>query len=233
MIWKKISIFLIGFIFITKFCFGAVENFTTYTEVDGGGDPGWLSVSENLIDGNTIQQDSDTYVYADKGADHFGASWDIDFTANVIAWKANSWDWCALFGLTNTLDDIRGWDINNNQALNIQAGANFTNPDNNFFIRDDEDASNDVSADFTLNTTYYFTFLRTSETAVSCEIYTDSARTSLFDTIATTITSGRRYRYAELAISYNNSASNQGVTTDISNLDLNEAGGARRIILVE
>ena len=78
----------------------ALEDFTTYTEVDTANDRIQL-VGTSHIDFVSSRNAEETYLYKDYGADHFG-----DFTHKVDASCASGtwvgWVW----GLSNTADEI-------------------------------------------------------------------------------------------------------------------------------
>jgi len=204
----------------------AVEDFTGYTEVDPDTT---ITVTATKI--AVDECSDDTYVYDDKGADHFGASWDHDYehTSRDIS----SGDKQGAVAVSNTVDDAAAWLSNNNEAV----GAYFrryydVGYKNRYFICDYEDGDTDGSSyecDAT-GTKYYLTFKRTSETNVSLEIYSDSGRTSLEDTVSVTITSGRRYRYI-FGIEHS-AAGSVTVDFDVENLDLQEAAGGISIPVV-
>lgn len=63
----------------------------------------------------------------------------------------------------------------------------------------------DVTAAITIGTTYYCTFYRVG-TTLTCEIYTDAERKTLFDTITGTASS-TAFRYIAILYTYNNASS--------------------------
>jgi len=194
------------------------EDFTTYTEVDPNSH---ISVTSTTIDAD-VYENEEAYVYADKGADHFGAAFEHDIEVTPDDWSSY-WSEMGFGILTNVVD---GWkDLRNlsKQAVGIQL---YGNPSAiTFYIRDCEDGSNDSGGAVAEGTTRYLTIERTSETDIEARIYSDSGRTTLVDTISTTITSGRRYRYIMPASSYHVGQAQEAFAT-VANLDLNEAAAA-------
>jgi len=196
----------------------ALEDFTTYTEVDPGSD---LTVAANTITAtNWYPRNTDTYVYSDKGANHFGAAFTHTFDANMENTKNAGLYWSP-YCLSNVLDDTYGLRTANEDGLHVQFTYNV-----GIRLVDTKDFSKDAytGAEWVDENDLWFTVERTSETAVSCKIYTDSGRTNLEDTLVVAIDTGTRYRYVYGINSRNNGDTDSGDSTS-RNLDLNEGGG--------
>ena len=65
---------------------------------------------------------------------------------------------------------------------------------------------------------------RTTATNVQLRLYSDSARSTLVDTLDVTVSSSRTYQYIFGATSYNDGYSVY-ITYDVENLDLTGGGG--------
>ena len=152
----------------------AVENFTTYTEVDEGGD---ITVTASKCDVDTMRRDALSYVRKDMGAGHFG-----DFehlvtcrmTAAAQDGQANIW------GMSNGSNTDAALATNNDgmRVCFYQGAVNYV-----LILADWVNAVGDPSVPLVLGTIYYLT-IRRSGTDLTCEIYDDSDRTNLIDTLA-------------------------------------------------
>ncbi len=192
------------------------EDFTAYTEYDPDG---LVAVSTNLIDADGADTENDPYVYRDFGADHFGAEWEHDVKVTAVSrlQQASSLFW----GVANGVGPLGDWGNAVGQALGAYVYPQGW-PDYNWAInlRDFETADADrFEDDGHAQTTYYCTVNRLGETALQLRIYSDAERTVLLDTLAVTVTSGRRYRYA---YGLNTAWSTKSVSVDVENLDLHE-----------
>ena len=85
----------------------AIENFTTYTEVDPNNK---LTVTSTKITAVDLDRDEDAYVYKDFGANNFSRL-DVDFEWRIESTSVNT---CAMsIGFTAaTLDDSNNWAVN-------------------------------------------------------------------------------------------------------------------------
>ena len=72
---KKLLSLILIFLFSST-VFSAVEDFTTYTEVDENAD---ITVTSTKADVSTMRRDALSYVVSDKGAGHF-TTFEHDFT---------------------------------------------------------------------------------------------------------------------------------------------------------
>lgn len=221
MILKKILLLL-----LLSFCtqaFAAVENFTSYTEVDVPADR--VTVTATKCETIDIDRDEEVYVYKDMTADYFGATWDHDWEVTATN-PSKDYDLAGGYGVSNDVDDLNGW----TQGLGHIVGRH---ADDDLYIQiiDKDDDSTDNAQGLSWSTKYYITTERTSETAVETRVYDDSGRTSLVDTISTAIPSGRRYQYV-YGMAGHNSSANYAFSFDIENLDLLGGATTRRFILM-
>jgi len=90
----------------------AIEDFTTYTEVDEAAD---ITVAAAKIDFSTITQTVSSYVYKDMGVGHFSGDFEHRFTFKITA-DVGSYPYVELYMLANA--------INNAYALEV-ADASF------------------------------------------------------------------------------------------------------------
>ena len=196
------------------------EDLTTWTEVDGGSD---LAVTTSKVAVTDQPMNVDNYVHKDCGVDASGATFDIDWKlvlAIPSAWSAYAVGLC----VSNVLDDLQYWTTNTSQAVSLWFEE--TPGPTNFYLWDHEDGSNDFYAG-NAPQTIYWTLERTSETAIQARAYSDAARTSLTDTISTTITSGRRYRYILATNSKNTGSATPTWSYDVEDITIQAGfGGA-------
>ena len=108
----------------------AIENFTTYTEVDPNAHIG-VAAAKLDIDGMT--RDEEAYVYDDKGAAHFGATFEHDFDVTPQAITNSPIAVC--WAVSNVVDDDHDWDDANDQAVVLRlhyGGPDFRLKDSHF-----------------------------------------------------------------------------------------------------
>jgi len=120
----------------------------------------------------------------------------------------------AVWALSNDLDDVKNWDDDDDQAVSVTlVGA--ASP--TLVLTNHESGASDTSTGLTTQTKYYCTVERTADTTVECRIYSDSARTTLVDTLSVAIASGRTWRYLLGCNSYNDSSAD-AISFDVENL---------------
>ena len=174
-------------------CFGVTEDLTTYTEVDEGSD---LTVTSTKVDISTIQMNRLSYVRRDMGSVCIG-DFDIDFTCRITTdLSGTSWRCLALSDTTST---SRTTMDSNNTGIAFDYNRYFAGPQ--WRLRDEENSQSDVTANFAAPQTRYMTVARTG-TALTAQIYTDSGRTTLEDTLS--LTSGTdTYQYLYAFMNHN------------------------------
>jgi len=190
----------------------ALEDFTTYTEVDPGGD---LTITATKIAADMLERNLDTYVYLDKGEGHFGTTFKHDVQ---FIYKTGSDDMGLLgfWAVANNVGDITEL----GEALYVRAyrSSQYGNEIKAFNVEGEED----LYGACILDTYYYCTAERTGDTTFELRIYSDAARTTLLDTLTLAIASGRSYRYVYGIISNNDRKADRAAKGDVENLDLNE-----------
>jgi len=195
-----------------------LENFTTYTELDANDH---ITVAANLLDVNGITTSEDAWVYKDMGAGHFGATFSHDVKVTPRASDENSN--CVVWADSNLIEGRKYWVDNGSQALTVFVN-NTPGHGYRFYLENNEaPRTADYTADFfaSVDTPYYLTIERTSDTSISCRIYSDAARTNLLDTLTVAITAGRTYRYI-FAANSTNLGTGYAFSCDIENLHLHE-----------
>jgi hypothetical protein len=195
----------------------AYEDFTTYTEVDTGGD---ISIAAAKITVDTMRRGEKSYCYKDYGAGHFG---DYEFLVTAYCSLAElqaspiSGASCSICDTGNTIPPYAGDGLNSGQR--------------NMFIRtsdglaiycQDINTGNFDSYSCSTSTVYYLKIKRSGTTAYDY-IYSDSARTNLLDTLSQS-TQSTTYRYLVVIRSANSSTGAElQFTGYVENLDLQES----------
>ena len=196
----------------------AVENFTTYTEVDSAGD---ITITSTKVDISTMRRDADSSVYKDFSANHFGNfSHDLE-----IYWSAYSGQYPILLN----------WHVSDITAATLQGitdsggfGVGFYHDTSNMLVtlENRSDSDSDSWNGPTVDTLYYITIERsTGPDALECLIYSDSGRTTLIDTLTVTYNS-TTWRYLGACGSADSGAiPDSTLSCYCQNLDINEAAG--------
>lgn len=197
------------------------EDFTTYTEVDPNSH---ISKVAATITVTGMSNDEDAYVYADKGADHFGIAFTHLLETTLTAHGAGSATSGHFWALSNTLDDMWGWYTNKNQACFLRHGYNSGTDAAYILLGETEDPYSQDSDTLAHSVPYYCTIARTGVNGVTLTAYeyTDAARTVLAASQSVTLTASRLYRYV-FGCNSTNSGSASSLSYTVSNLDLQEA----------
>jgi len=151
----------------------AIENFSTYTELDPDGD---ITVTSPKCDVSTMSTEKAAWVYADKDANHFG---DFEHTFKIYLGSASNGGQVGLWGLSNNAHTIQD-KVTAGSGMNVKL---YRDGAGNYyiFLNDDGAGLND-SAVIAAAWTRYCTVKRAA-TALTLKIYTDAARTSLETTL--------------------------------------------------
>ncbi len=187
----------------------AVEDFTTYTEVDPAGD---ITVTATRCDVVTMEAGVEAYVRKDKGAAFFG-EFEHRVTAHIGTGDPYGM-WCP-------------WGLSNGSSTYVAMGA----ADEGvmaFLYRTSLGEYKIYLVDFTndnaeawlaaANTTYYLTIER-SGTTLTCKIYSDSARANLLNMLSI-VCGADTYRYIFAVASWDRDAFTDALSGYVENLDL-------------
>jgi hypothetical protein len=197
----------------------AIEDFTTYTEVDPNSR---ISVTSSTITATALPRNEDSYVYDDKGVAHFDGDFEhliTTKTTNVLSVSV-----CGSWVLTNTVDDLFGLITANESFLILQH-----NSGSSYLLREfiSGTAYTD-SATLTGGQTYYLTINRDESIGsfgqLTCLIYSDSGRTILVDTLTLSLHAKLDLRYVFGLMTFNDGNTSTGNFV-FSDLDLGEAVG--------
>ena len=193
----------------------AVEDFTTYTEVDASN---YFTVTSTKVTvTNILRSATGHWVFADKTAGHFG-DFEHLITFNITAADLSSN--VGSYGINNGMNDGEPDWVAQNPNINISPSRSSSTGGGiiRFIMRCCEGQTMD-RYDANAATPYYCTVKRAG-TAGTCKIYSDGARTNLLDTLSL-VTSTTTMRYIHVACSTNDTAGGN-ISTYSENLDLQE-----------
>ena len=180
-----------------------IEDFRTWTEVDSAGD---ITRTAPSVSWDTMRRDADSWVVKDYKAGFFG-DFEIQFTlqfSNIEAGNISSRDICVIGALSNTVGNFADMFLDDVLLiLPLQNGS--TDDVFDFKCRQFTGGVQDWQA---IDTTdrglvpYYLTWKRVGAT-VTLQIYSDSDRLILLDTITENAADQTAYRYIVVLASYN------------------------------
>src|SRR3990167_6820631 len=195
----------------------AIENLTTYTEVDVAANR--LAVSAAAATLTDLDRDENVNLYKDHGVGHFDAL-DIDFEFSIGSGTVSNGVTVGLALTAAVETSLTGLATTDVIFLLAESGAGF-NP----IVRlsRGNQVAFDTSIGLSGDTTYYATMTRAAgNTSISVVIYSDSARTTTVDTVTVTGFGTATYRYAYAALAVNDGNAGQTFDGVFQNIDLNE-----------
>ncbi len=170
----------------------AIEDLTTWTEVDGGGD---LTVTSSKIDVVTQANNVTNYVY--KSLSLGTADYDHDFECYVSVASTGT-PTLFFYGVSTGIATL---DVGFSISCYVETGS--LTP----YITDIDSGGTwttfTAGSNLTISTLYYCTFKRVGNTA-TWDIYSDSSRTTLVQSISMAISNNTQsYQYVYAESSYN------------------------------
>ena len=204
--------------------YAAVEDFSTW-EITADEDSD-MTITATKIETATRRNDANTYTGTDKGAGHFGNfSHTIDHFQTGSQANSRHIVWAVTNTATGTEKDLVDGDDGIWVKWEYYTPAS---PDELRLFLEVHTAGTDDS-DFNegdVNGQVYLTVIRTGAT-ITCEIYSDSGRETLVDTLSVTHDAGTfRYLFAGSGAE-DTVTTSQTFTGNVENLDLNEAAAGR------
>ena len=193
------------------------ENFTTYTEVDGGTDN--VTISANQIDFTALARNEETYVYDDFEEAHFG---DFEHLHSAEITADNNTGIVTVHMLANIIGDTVDVTASTGIIVRFFNATGSGEKRINLLGYDSGVVDiNDSYFNYVINTRYWFTTSRIG-TTIQCLIYDDAERTSLVDTLSgTSVTDTYQYYYPLAA--WNSATAGPTMTGSIYATDLQEA----------
>lgn len=198
--------------------FGAIEDYTTYTEVDTGG---YLTVTDsNTLDVVTNGATA-SYLYKDFGADYFDGDLQINFSGKHIDITGSSGDLPGGFVLSNTIASLPSMDTSNNEGIEINFSGNVGTPDTtNIYLESLASDANDYVTASTIDTYRYFSVYRRGS-IFWYNLYSDSSRTTWTHVRYTQCTAEQGYRYL-YGFNSKNTSTNHAGTSQFEDLEIIE-----------
>jgi hypothetical protein len=201
----------------------AVEDFTTYTEVDVPADHIQFT-GTNRID-HAAYRDEDTYLYDDKGVAHFG-----DFTHKVDIrsdFQDNDWAGGSVWMLSNHIEDRNDLHTATNPFIGVMIWG--TNANRRIYLEESTGAGawNQDWCNINANTWYYLLIKKTGVNLI-CGIYSTAALRNAGDgtdgdvcNLAIVLDIDYTFRYVYACNSHND-GKNWWANNYVENLDLQE-----------
>ena len=201
----------------------AIEDFTTYTEVDEGND---ITVIAAKITFLNLPANVSSYVYKDKDVDHF----DGDFT-HTLAYTVTGVSAGAgavhFWGLANDVDNFKALQDAGLSHLRLQTSRTAAAEQTYLVEKDGFDSYSDFANHGSVDDKHWFRVVRDEAVGtygtLYCYIYNDEEMTDLLDTISVALHSSKKdYRYI-YGLSSHDIGSGIEIDGDVENLDLQEA----------
>lgn len=199
------------------------ENFTTYTEVDPDSHITVIPSRSSFVD---LTKDESAYVYNDKGINHFSGDFEHLITVYLYSGSGSN-SQTVYWALTNLVGDKEyitgeGGDMLNMEFLREEGGAV------RLYIQEVVGGST-ISAPYIGIDAPYLCYLKIRrEEAVGtygtlyCNIYSDSARTVLVNTLTITLSANKDFRYIYATQTYDQGVGDRYQTGYSENFDLQE-----------
>ena len=176
-----------------EYTYKEVDDLTDFTAVNVGT---VIDVESDNITVTDLTRNASRYVYDDKGVDHYDGDFEIEFTINVSATDSSCL--AMVSGVSNSINDYRGL------YLNI-ATTDLLSADiyqKHFRVVEHAGGSfycTNASNDFSFDTQYWCTFERDESVGTYgtayLKIYTNEAKTALFESISLTLHEKNDFRY--------------------------------------
>lgn len=179
----KTKLLIILFLLMPCVCFSAVEDFSTYTEVDSNSR---ITVTSTRAS-RSIYQTNTGYVYKDFGADYFD-EFTHQFTTNFNTY-ANYYQRNTYWAVSDSADSQYGTLLGEDKGLAVlygYYGASYV-----WIYNYNGDGNDNMSAPAS-GTTLYVTVVNSSGTATAY-FYSDSDRTTLVDSLS--VSNSDTFRY--------------------------------------
>jgi hypothetical protein len=192
------------------------EDFTTYTEVDGGADTAYTTTAGSVQ--FTVPRDETSYIYKDFGTDYFNGDFEHRVKVNI-----NGGGIAYVWGLANSLNDFKTIIDASEDYLAVMF-----NSGNQLAGIFESDGGSSESDTFTYadSTDYYLKIKRDESVGtygtLYCYVYSDAAYSVLVDTLSIELGEKEDFRYMYVLSSHNNSNATE-LSGTISNLQLDTA----------
>jgi len=203
----------------------ATEDFTTYTEADPGSD---ITVTASAITASALDsKDLTSYVYDDKGVDHFDGDFTHTLDFNMGSSSAGG-AYLAKWLLGTLIGDVKDYVDASSSCFFTRVFKSEVSPYPSniaIFERDGGASYNDATYTFSPDTDYYLTVDRDESIGTYGQlrqrVYSDPSRTTLLNTQTLSLHSSKKdFRYIYALSSYDQVNPNKFYYGSVSNLDL-------------
>lgn len=201
----------------------AVENFTTYAEVNPNSH---ISKTATRATSTTLGRDETAYLYKDKTAGFFAGDFEHLVTTYLSSTDTNGRG--GVWMISNDLGDRRTLTVDAKDYLGLfwaEIGGLYY-----LYLTklDSAGTLSDPSSALSITTNYYLKIVRDESIGtygkIYCYIYSNLARTTLVDTLEIELSEKLDFRYIYAAQSYNDDVASATISLWSENLDLQEVG---------
>lgn len=203
----------------------AVEDFTTYTEVDPNSKVAPLSTE---IQVRALQKNQIAYVYDDKGVDHFDG--DFEHLITIVPISGDTGNALSLtWVLSNYVGTQQDHADTSQSYLYVQHNNNHSTNERRIVLGEvDSGSATAESYVFVPLDTKYLKIVRDEAVGtygtLYCYIYSDAERTTLITTLSVTLNSSKKdFRYLYGVMSREHATETFDIDFDVENLDIQEA----------
>ncbi len=188
----------------------SIEDFSTYTEVDG---TGVLTVTSSKITGLNVDKDIDAYVYKDFTANHFNRL-KVYFEVNIES--GSDVGGIGYMGFSDTVGTKAAWEATSLIAGMAKVGGPLYKV---ILIRGNSVASDNYTG--SADTLYYCTIVRAAGSdSATLLVYDDAPRTNLLDTLAVAGYGANKWQYAYGFVNTNEAQAAENFSGYIQDLQL-------------
>ena len=163
------------------------QNLTTYTEVDTS----YLTVTSQKVEFANMPRNVDSYLYKNFGGGFF-SDFEIEFEFEITASQTSSL--VMLTAVSNTIGNMATMDTANDgiHCFAFNEGGSMK-----IKLQDESNKNQDIYTDGGTTTNLLYCIFKRIGTTATLEIYSDSGRETLIDTLTITCETGtKRYLYA-------------------------------------
>jgi len=189
----------------------AIENFTTYTEVDANGH---LTVAAAKATALQVGRNEEVYLYKDFGANYFNA---LNINFEIYVASSSTPGAFSGMGISNGVSTFASFASTDVAVMFYVSGT----PTYNIILYRGAQVAQDAYVG-SANTIYYCTLGRTAgSNTVTCKIYSDAARTNLLATLSVSgYGTSTKWRYAYGFVNSHDQGSAYPFNGYTQNLDL-------------
>lgn len=190
-----------------------LQDFSTYTELDPNSR---ITITNSKVSRAGLSRGETAYVYKDFGVDYFNGSFEQRFNIQLTSYNAGGLT--VFWQMTSDVNNFKWLSDNTKSNLALYTFGNALR----LYERDGANEYND-SYTITTGTNYYVSIVRDESTGtygtLYAYIYSNSARTTLLDTLSLTLHSSKKdFRYLYACNTYNDAEAGDTTTGFTENL---------------